>query len=292
PPPPPMKHLDFIKPGYLNFISPFGLGDTLRLAGLKSVLERKYHAPLHFIIEESHRLIMDMYEITDFSVHGFSEEALKRIGEENPIPRPGFLYAAHPLYSDKSGFMEKWDKTPFHVDELFETFLGLDKDTERKPPLKYPPVLPGLEKTVLLLPDARSVPAVSEWYWRELASRLVGEGYTVVQNYTRKENRIQGVRVVEGNLEEITAYALSCRKVYSLRSGLCDLLAGKLQRFCVVYPNEHTRIRYSMKRAFPEQELEEELAEAEVPRRGVVRAAKGAVKKVLHGMGILEYGVR
>jgi hypothetical protein len=284
---------DYLKPGCLNFISPFGLGDTLRLAGLKSALEEKYHTPLHFVINESHRIIMTLYGygIDDFSVHHFSKEELENIGKEYPVPRRGFPYVAHPVYSDRSGLIERWEKTPFHVEELFERFLGLEQGVQMKAPCHYPAPVEGLEKTVLLIPEAKSVPGISDRYWRGLAAQLRKAGYTVMQNYLQRGNGIRGVPVVEGSLEEVTAYALSCGKVYSVRNGLCDLLLWKVQRMCVLYPNEYTKTVYGMKRAFPEQDLEEELAEEKVPRRGVVRLAKGAVKKVLRGMGILKYAL-
>jgi hypothetical protein len=282
--------LKLARPNELNFISPLGLGDTKRLAGYKTALEQKYGAPIHFIIIPTHKIVMEMYGITNYSIHSFTDDELKNIGSTNPVPGIGSLYIAHPAYSDKRGLLNKWNNSPFHADELFKKFLDLENDPRPKEPLYYPSLTVAmleaaglaaqdLKKTALLLPEAKSVPALNERYWRNLAARLRREGYFVIQNYEQSHFEIKGVPFLLGDLETVAAFALSCGRVYSIRSGFCDLIAGKVENLTVLYPNKVSQTMYRMEKSFPGQELREVLGKEK--KKSVLRYAKKLIKNII-----------
>ncbi|MDR1901926.1 MAG: hypothetical protein LBQ88_06575 [Treponema sp.] len=132
--------LRITKPDELNFISPCGLGDTMLLNGIKHSLERKYGLPVHFIIKPPHKIVMEMYGNTNYSVHKFSANELTGIGRINRIPQKGRLYVAHPMYTGT--LTERWQREEFTLRDYFFQFFGIENGAPVLPPSNIP-VLPA-----------------------------------------------------------------------------------------------------------------------------------------------------
>jgi hypothetical protein len=247
--------LAITKADRLNFISPAGLGDTMTCCGLKESLEAGYGAKIHFIIKPAHTVVMKMYAEADYSEYTFSESELWGIGRNNDTPQIGQMYVAHPIYSDASGLMRQWREGKLTCEQLFRQFFKLEgrPPVKAKVPVWYPEAdaamkkadgfPPAPEKTALLLPEARSVPALGQAFWVRLAERLVREGYAVMQNCRNRHFAIPDIPTLPDDLETALASALSCVRVYSLRSGICDLIKGKAA-LTVFYPDELSYNRY------------------------------------------------
>jgi hypothetical protein len=279
------------RPDALNFICPSGLGDTMYLASYRAYFERKYGVPVHFIIKPSHQTVMEMYGNDSFSVYEFKENELAGIGRENNAPKKGGLYAAHPLYSD-AGLLAGWCREAYDVKRLFSRFLHIEDGAEPVPPVNYPGLssammdslefaVPDMDKTALLLPEARSVKPLNRKYWQKLSKKLRKNGFFVVQNYTKREFGVENVPVLPGSLDTVIAFALSCGRVYSLRSGLCDLIAPKAKDMTVFYPDVFSYKVYRL----PEGNIRNVLVRdvfAEV-KQGVVEVKRG-LKKNIRGM--------
>jgi hypothetical protein len=240
--------LDITRKDELNFVSPFGLGDTMLLCGAKTALEERYKLPVHFIIKPSHKIVMKMYNNTNYSIYQFTEDELWGISKNNYSPQKGFLYVAHWIYSDDTcgSIMQRWNRGEFIFLQLFFHFFHLDKSTIIQQPTMYPQIseemiaslgfgLVELQKTVLLLPEANSVTPLSKSFWINLADKIQKNGFLVVQNFTREDYKIEGVVSLPDNLELIMGVAVSCAEVYSLRSGLCDLIARKVKKLTVFH---------------------------------------------------------
>jgi hypothetical protein len=239
---------DITKKDELNFILPFGLGDTMYLCGAKIALEEHYKLPIHFIIKPSHKIVMEMYNNTNYSIYHFTEDELLGISKNNYNPQKGLLYVAHWIYSDDTcgSIMQRWNRGEFLFLQLFLHFFHLDKHTIIQQPKMYPNIseemianfgfeLGELQKTVLLLQDANSVAPLNRSFWINLADKIQRNGFSVVQNFIREDHKIEGVVSLPDNLELIIGLAVSCAEVYSLRNGLCDLIASKVKKLTVFH---------------------------------------------------------
>jgi hypothetical protein len=238
-----------VKPGALNFISPCGLGDTMRLSAYRNDMEQKHGLPIHFIIKPSHKIIMEMYDNANYSIYDFKDDELYDVQKHTASARKGEAFIAHPLYSDRPLY-DRWIKSASHVDILFACFLNIKKESAAVPPKKYPRLGEAslrMDRAALLLPEARSVKPLKTGHWRHLAAALKQQGYTVRQSYSRKEFKIDGVQPLPRDLETIVAFALACDKVYSLRSGLCDLIAHKAKDITVFYPDSFSHTVFLIK---------------------------------------------
>jgi hypothetical protein len=280
------------RPDTLNFICPSGLGDTMYLASYRAYFERKYGVPVHFIIKPSHQIVMGMYDSDSFSVYEFKENELAGIGRENNAPKKGGLYVAHPLYSD-ADLLAGWCREAYDVKRLFSRFFHIEEGTEPVPPVNYPELssammdsfefaVPDMDKTALLLPEVRSVKPLNRKYWEKLAKKLRKKGFFVVQSYTKREFGVEDVPALPESLDTVAAFAISCGRVYSLRSGLCDLIAHKAKDMTVFYPDVFSYKVYRL----PGENIRNVLVRdvfAEVKQRGieVKRSGKKIIRKVV-----------
>jgi hypothetical protein len=241
--------LKITKPDELNFILTYGFGDTLTILGLRYALEEKYECRIHFIIKQSHKIVMEMYACTNYSIYEFTHDELIGIGKNNHLPRKGLLYVAHPVFSDNCGIMQKWNNNAVNYKTLLYSFLKIDKNTPIQLPVWYPPLTQtmlnnlnlgvlDLDKTVLLLPEARSVVPLSKKYWKKLVRELRNKGFFVIQSYADEKNKIGDVPALPDDLYIIIAVALSCNCIYALRNGICDLLKAKVKCMTVFYTSE------------------------------------------------------
>jgi hypothetical protein len=249
--------LKIIKPDKLNFILTYGLGDTLTIVGLRYILEKRYECRIHFIIKPSHKIIMEMYGCTNYSIYEFTHNELIDIGKNHCFPHKGLLYIAHPVFSDNCGLMQKWNNNSINYKTLLYSFLKVDENTPIQLPVWYPSLTQtmldnlkmsvlDLEKAVLLLPDARSVVPLSKKYWKKLSRKLRNEGFFVIQSYADERNKIGDIPNLPDDLYTIIAMALSCKCVYALRNGICDLIKSKVKRMVVFYASEFHYNAYIM----------------------------------------------
>ncbi|GHV21916.1 hypothetical protein FACS189494_07980 [Spirochaetia bacterium] len=240
--------LQITRPDSLNIISPIGLGDTMLISGVRHILEKQYGCPVHLIIKESHRIVLEMYNNTGYSIHEFSEDELYGIGKNNPVPQKGLLYVAHPTYSDNTGIIERFCKGDITHYQVFLNLFNIKDDSLIRPPAACPRLtnnmmaklnfaLPDINRTALLLPESRSVAPLSADFWKKTAEELRQEGFFLVQSYTRNEFGIEGVNELPDDLNTVIAFAASCAKVYSVRSGLCDLIAAKVKSLTIYFPS-------------------------------------------------------
>jgi hypothetical protein len=239
---------EITKSDKLNFILPYGLGDTMMCCSLKHNLEIRYKAKIHFIIKPSHTVIMKMYRIDDFDVYIFSETELWAIANENNVPQIGKLYVAHWIYSDQNDMKQQWFAGKFTMKQQYYQFFKINGKTNLTPPFWYPKITAEMEKSLgfpvplkkiaLLLPEARSVPALNHEFWNKLVKRLRARSLFVSQSYYNDKFAIQGVPNLPDDMETILAVAISCARVYSLCNGICDLIKEKTKYLTVFYSDK------------------------------------------------------
>lgn len=255
-----------------NFFSPYSLGDTLMLCSLKDAWEKKNKGKIHFIIKPSHEIVMKMYGIKDYSlvdiVYNFSNmdhrNAFLKMGADVPYPTKGKVWIAHPhFHSWCAGLLDQYDKPnsikPF--ENFYRAFLGLSLATPLKMPNKKLAVSDDLknrlqkygklEDIIIFLPEANSLPMLNKAFWENLAKEKSKEG-VVIQYVSNQKNKIDGVPFVDMTIEDTIALSSVCKAVFSLRSGICDLMAPYKNNLNVFYPDtfKETMTRYSLSRMF------------------------------------------
>jgi hypothetical protein len=237
------KLLEITKPDEYNIILPSGLGDTMYVCVLKQAIEEKYKTPIHFIIKPTHEILMDIYNISDYSVYQFTEDEIRGICKSSRHPVKGRLYVAYSRYSYDSNLIEY--KLTTEILQFYRILFRLDSNSPLIEPVKYPEIpaniskdFPRLDKTALLLPEARTVTRLKRGFWEKLADELREQGFTVVQSYSNEEFKLEGVKALPDDLYCVIALAIHCSAVYALRSGFCDIIAGKAKRLKIFYPTQ------------------------------------------------------
>lgn len=82
-------------------------------------------------------------------------------------------------------------------------------------------------KTVILAPNAQTIPLLPDEFWETLANRLCEKGFDVCTNVASKdEYAIRGTIPVFIKLNDIQEFAEKAGYFVSLRSGLCDILCN------------------------------------------------------------------
>lgn len=256
------------------FLSPCGLGDSLCLIGLKKEIEKQLKGKVHFIIKPSHMIVAQLYDTKDYVIASFDKASLFSFALKTPKPELGKIFVAHPDFHPwAKKFVQEMKEHREHLTFLswYKDFLKLPTTASFSKPFKYPVLSQRLkeklaqygplEKIVLLLPEANSVPPLSPRFWEKLAHNFLNKGYIVVSNITKEECLIKGVPNIPLNLEEVIMLATYCHEVHALRSGLCDLIAFAPNRKLYVYysTDKKTYSVFSFKTLFNIQDIQEEI---------------------------------
>ena len=260
--------LDYCKKDCYNFLSPYGLGDTLMLCGFRKEWEKKNGGKIHFIIKPSHEIVMKIYGINNYTCvkeipGGWANPRLCDIAKQQGEPKIGHLYIAHPHFHKRYiDFLRKNDRVdslkPFLA--FYREFLGLDQEAS----LEFPhyEALDGTticqklnaygksENIILFLPEARTLTELPPSFWKNILHTLP-KNAVVVQNTSDLSKSISGIPNIEMTLEELVWLCVHCRAVYALRSGMCDLIANGCKDLTVYY-SMHPNLmqRYSLKSIF------------------------------------------
>jgi hypothetical protein len=120
---------------------------------------------------------MDIYNNSNYSIHQFTEDELRGICNSSHHPVKGKLYVGHPIYSYDCRLLEY--KLITNNFQFCHFLFRLDNDCPLLEPVKYPEIpaniakdFPHLDKTALLLPEARSVARLKRGFWEKLADEL------------------------------------------------------------------------------------------------------------------------
>lgn len=94
-------------------------------------------------------------------------------------------------------------------------------------------------RTVILAPNAKSLPCLDACFWDVLAERLKGAGYSVCTNVaSRTESVVKGTVPVEVGIRDIQEFAARAGYFISIRSGLCDLLCDVGCKKIILYSSD------------------------------------------------------
>lgn len=245
----------FARDGFANFLSPCGFGDTMMLCAFAKAWELKNKRKIHFLVKPSHAVVMNMFGWKNFTTVLFSAKDLdfyiKGSNKEITI--------AHPLFckgEEGRELVRRLDNKEISFIEMYANFLGLSSDAfdlcikYPKPTESFLKRFPEIGNSVLLCPEANSVPLLADSFWERLADKLTKKGYVVYTNTVNKSMIIRGTISLDLEMEDLLRFSFLCNHVYSIRSGLCDLLHPLEDRLTVFYPNEQIMSNFSLRGMF------------------------------------------
>jgi len=284
-----MNKLDNIKTVTLEknsyyFLLPWGLGDSMIFCGFKAALEKKLGGKIVPVVKPSHELIMKMYGIRTYVLVSMdaTEEAqhnlLCDLARKCPAPNRGQIYVAHPEFHSAFHYLiEEMGNPSFKTKFLrwYRDFFGLSDSEKLQLPVWYPEVAESLEERVrkltglsckdviLVLPEATSANGISPSSWKEFLQSLPQKKLLTNINHIENFPEFQEIPNIKLSLEEVTALALHCAKVYAVRSGLCDLIFSKGRGLHVFYPTRNIYSVFELKSIFAIPGIHESILEDE-----------------------------
>ncbi len=260
------------------------LGDIFYAIAAKPFFETQYKAPLHFIIRPQHEFLMKMLGVKNYAVYDI--DAL--VKKNTDFKELYFNGAHHDHFADDRIENEMFQAlfpcipankgVPFVCENLINNFftyddywayrwssnMGLDtnfrfllpqhkldlSDAARRKISKIAP----LDKIVLIAPEAATFPEFGPEFWNIIADVVHAHGYTIIVN-SKKFKINHGVSAFDMglSLSDVVALGLNCAYVFSLRSGLCDVLVGCGKRLYAFYPAQGRRELHSLTVPFVQQ---------------------------------------
>lgn len=214
-----------------------------------------------------------MYGIQNYTLYSFGTDkaSLIKLGEKYTTPQIGKPYIAHPLYIPSANtLMQKFYRLEVNFKELYALFLNVDVHAfelfRHVPQMsasfqkKIAQIAP-LQKIILFSPTANSVPALPKALWENAAHKLTQQGFQIISNVLEESDCIPGTHFVPMTMQEVVALAYRCHSVYSVRSGLCDLLALSKNLLTVFYDQSSTLKMYGLKMLFHREKTVEEIVD-------------------------------
>lgn len=263
-------------------LSPFGLGDTAILCGLKTEIEKAYQQEVVLVVKESHEPVLKMYGIKEYETFknckfDNNSSLLKNLAATVKCPQRGKLFVAHFDWTSKGRLLHQQDGNLFFAMlDFYKGFLGLPWMCNFNYPKEFPKsmlvydelilklrsqgVSTPLNKCCLLVPEVHTFSPLPLQYWTNIVNKVKSEGLTPITSVCCQDFEIPGVKNVFLSLLELITFSMLSKKVISMRSGLCDLIWPKGKDLYVVYPDVRTYYWGRLKSIFPESVANEVIA--------------------------------
>jgi len=231
-----------------KIIMPHGIGDTYLVCALAySILEERGGNSFTAMVKESHVDVAAMFPGVSIILVN-DKLNLKRINKLSKLKK-GYPFIGHPWHHElghitgyKGLTLLDSHRILFKLSERAKLSLPVIKDEWKNSALQrfenY-----GLIKgrTVILAPEAVTLPIVDKAIWETIAQLLKNEGYIVAANASREGiSTIPGTIPIWFPLGEAIPMAELAGWVIALRSGFCDLIAAANCRLDVIYPPHKT----------------------------------------------------
>lgn len=247
------------------------LGDVFYTIGTKDEFRRKFGEDLFFIVRPQQEFLMKLWGVTRYATYD-----LDSIVKNNKDFIRYFFDGRIPSAEEKdwlidSVFQELFPAVPlkgmpFICDNRLNLFvrypkywcyrwaesLTLSSDFKFSlPPNKLPlskaastfcQKFGGVDRIVLFSPEAQTAAELPVEFWEIIAKEVRKAGYTVVVN--SKRYPLTGTVSLFDyplTLEDVISIGQNCAYVFSLRSGLCDVLVGRGNRLYALSPAQLRR---------------------------------------------------
>lgn len=242
------------------------LGDLVACVSITKQFELQFGKPLHIIIPKEFEILCNLFNVTNYScLEGLNY--FKKCINESPSKylSGGSFNTTHAFDSlCKDVFISIPEVgEPFVIDSETHNFFlwddyfskfwawnaGLTKDfyfslptasSIRKPcitTIKKLEAISPIESIVLIAPDASTATELPFSFWKKVIKILFNKGYTVVVNSKKyKFENTKSTFDLGLSLEEVIWLGYNCAYVFSIRSGLCDVLVGIGRKLFTFYP--------------------------------------------------------
>lgn len=253
------------------------LGDVFYAIGCYKRFKSVYGSDLNFLVRPNHEFLMELYEITSYKVIDIDsliktnslykslskkkkdvieDIQLQELFPQVPVKNVPFI-CENPYLHEFSSYDNYWC---YRWAE--NMLLGADfKFPVPKAKLKVTPSIENflakiskeLSKIIVIAPDAETSLELPIDFWRSLVSFFQKKEYLVIINSNKY--RFKGTintfdeRI---SLRDLVYICQNCAAVFSLRSGLCDVLVGIGKRLYVFNPAMFRREQGSLNYPFSE----------------------------------------
>lgn len=266
-----------------NIVAYKHLGDVFYFLAAKEALEKTFGGKVHYILLPQHEFLAKLWNITDYSTFPLDKlvkknKAFVRAFFDKQDPDPFILDSdLENLYLLQTFGNIPQRTKPFVLENLVNKFsdypyywcfrwaqsAGVEEEFRFRLPRGEVPLssrtkevvekLGGLDRIILLAPEAATATELPPEWWAVLTQSLRSKGYQLLVN--SKRIRIPGCQSAFDlglSLEEVVAVGLRCRAVFSLRSGLADVLVPAGERLFVFNPAMLRREKGSLNYPFEE----------------------------------------
>lgn len=257
------------KPNQFNLILTYHMGDVLFTAAHYHEFEKHFRHQLHFIVRPSQKVILDILNIKNYTICDFDKYIDPYISEQiddkvtlgyvkimimenifSDIPLlniPFVVGIKNNNYLEKQ--LSKHKNYPINFFHEWSLCLGFDnKNIDKLLNINIPKLsvktlkeinkIADIKKIVILAPETRSDIMFDISFWNKLAEVIHKQGYTIILNTTDKDFNINYATKVDMNFSDLIALSYECDTVFSIRSGLCDILFKKGKNLYVFYTKE------------------------------------------------------
>lgn len=249
-----------------NLILTYHMGDIFFTAYNYKCFEKKYNRPLHFIVRPSQEIVLKLLKIKNYTVFDFDryiDPYLSNMFEDkttygyvkmmicenvlNTVPTIGEPF----VVSIKNNYyleemLCKHRNYPINFFHEWGLCLGFDNKAKKiDTKLDIPEIskntreelerISSLNKIVVFAPETRSDTMFDVNFWNSLASSITKKGYSIIVNTTDRCFNIDGGIKIDMSFSDLVALCHHCHSVFSIRSGLCDILFQKGKNLYVFY---------------------------------------------------------
>lgn len=279
------KFLSLCKKDECNLILFKHLGDLMYTIALHDDFEKYYGVPLHYFVKPKHEFLLKMYGITNYTVIDWDDfirnneelikEKIKRenFKRENIDILEGSAFISYfqglpikgiPIICD--GIINNFFQYKYYWGRRWRNNLGMDEFKANKLPASYPNIsnekITNIENCVLIAPEALTACCFDYEFWEIIINYFQRKGYTVIVNskdsYYKRLNIISTYDL-ELTLEEVVALGINCKYVFSIRSGLNDVLIGKGKNMFAFYSANFEREYMGLNKLFEPHEAVNEI---------------------------------
>ena len=256
----------YLKPDCFNILLYMHLGDDFFRSYYVKDIEQHYKTPVHLIIAQNQEVIMKLWGIKNYTVVDWKKDIipLKRYFD-NPMIFDLWCVACVDafkstrlssklkrgdlsiIYLSNNTFSHQTKKHGLYttVTQFICDCLGLPRkkvsidninkimctdgfDTRIKK-------IADLNKIILFSPETKSDDMLDGRIWNHLANKLISRGYTIIENVMDKKFHINNAINIDMKMQDLLWLGMNCRAIFSLRSGLCDVLVGKRDNLHVLW---------------------------------------------------------
>ncbi len=237
------------------------LGDSYVLLCMKDLFEKKYQKPLHFIVRPRQKVLMDLLNISNYSIldshelldiqdyasqsnyiatkymDNLEEDVFIKLFPAIPILDRPFICTAVDYIKINfpyKNFVHGWGlMLGLEVFKVKPHLAELNISQNFKEKLKNV----DLDKVICFAPEANSCNSISNVFWEALANELNKKGYYIITNAVNKSNIIKNTNYIDCSLYDFICLAKHAAACFSIRSGLADILCAVSNK-CYVFSTE------------------------------------------------------